>query len=124
MIFKSIINVLNTISVTSVVLTFSGTHATLLICAVSNTLSAVGTAILTVVGMEEKYHSHKTSYLQFSDLHNTYMAKLLKDDVSGHELDDILADMCSKVSIILDSCEPVKIPSRDGGNVVPVLATV
>ena len=62
---KAAINVLNTISVTSLVLTFSGTGITLIVCAVSNSLSAVGTAILSVVNMDAKVHSHQTSYLQF-----------------------------------------------------------
>jgi hypothetical protein len=104
------INVLNTISVTSLVLTFSGSDTTLIICACSNSLSAIGTAILSVVNMEYKSHSHQTSYLQFVELHDTYTAELLVDNLCGQDLDRILTDLNSKVGLILDTCEPIELP--------------
>ena len=106
---KAAINVLNTISVTSLVLTFSGANITLIVCAVSNSLSAVGTAILSVVNMDAKVHSHQTSYLQFVELYDTYIAALLHDNLSGQDLDRILADLNSKVGLILDNCEPIEL---------------
>lgn len=110
--FKVAINVLNTISVTSLVLAFSGTNITLIVCAVSNSLSAVGTAILSVVNMDNKVHSHQTSYLQFVELYDTYIAALLHDHLSGQDLDRILADINSKVGLILDNCEPIELPTH------------
>jgi len=106
---KAAINVLNTISVTSLVLTFSGTSLTLIVCAVSNSLSAVGTAILSVVNMDAKVHSHQTSYLQFVELYDTNIAALLQDNLSGQDLDRILADLNAKVGLILDNCEPIEV---------------
>jgi hypothetical protein len=105
--FKAIINVLNTISVTSLVLTFSGSQTTLVICTISNSISAIGTAVLSVVNMEAKSHSHQTSYLQFVELHDTYIAELLHDNLNGQDLDRILTDLNSKVGLILDNCEPI-----------------
>jgi hypothetical protein len=107
--FKATINVLNTISVTSLVLTFSGSHTTLIICAVSNSISAIGTAILSVVDVESKAHSHQTSYLQFVELYDTYMVELLHDNLHGSDLDRILNDLNSKVGLILDNCEPIEL---------------
>ena len=108
--FKAVINVLNTISVTSLVLLFSGSEPTLIICACSTSLSAIGTAVLSVVNMEEKSHSHQTSYLQFVELHDSYTAELLVDNLSGQDLDRILTDLNSKVGLILDTCEPIELP--------------
>jgi hypothetical protein len=106
---KAFINVLNTISVTSLVMTFSGSDTTLIVCAVSNTMSAIGTAILSVVNMDSKVHSHQTSYLQFVDLHDTYIAALLQDNLNGKDLDRILIDLNTKVGLILDNCEPIEL---------------
>ena len=111
--FKALINVLNTISVTSLVLSFSVSSTTLFVCAASNSLSAVGTAILSVVDMDAKVHSHQTSYLQFVDLHETYIAQLLHDNLTGSELDRILIDINAKVSLILDTCEPIEMSSNN-----------
>jgi hypothetical protein len=110
--FKAIINVLNTISVTSLVLTFSVSSITLVVCAVSNSLSAVGSAILSVVDMDAKAHSHQTSYLQFVELHDSYIAELLHDNLTGQELDRILVDLNAKVGLILDNCEPIELSSN------------
>jgi hypothetical protein len=109
---NAVINVLNTISVTSIVFTFSGSNMTLIVCAVSNTLSAVGTAILSVISVESKSHSHQRSYLQFVELHDTYIAELLHDNLNGVDLDRILADLNSKVALILDTCEPIEPPKN------------
>jgi hypothetical protein len=110
---KALINVLNTISVTSLVLSFSVSSITLFVCAASNSLSAVGTAVLSVVDMDAKVHSHQTSYLQFVDLHDTYIAQLLHDNLTGSELDRILIDINAKVSLILDNCEPIELSSNN-----------
>jgi hypothetical protein len=112
--FKAIINVLNTISVTSLVLTFSGSHTTLILCTVSNSLSAVGTAILTVVNMDALSQSHQTSYLQFAEVHDDYIAELLVNDLNGQDLDRILTEINSKVGLILDNCEPIDLSSSLG----------
>jgi hypothetical protein len=112
--FKAIINVLNTISVTSLVLTFSGSHTTLILCTVSNSLSALGTAILTVVNMDALSQSHQTSYLQFAEVHDDYLAELLVDDINGQDLDRILTEINSKVGLILDNCEPIDLSSSLG----------
>ena len=109
--FKAFINVMNSISVTSLVLTFSGSDTTLIICAFSNSLSAIGTAILSVANMEDKSHSHQTSYLQFVELHDAYTAELLVDNLCGQDLDRILSDLNSKVGLILDTCEPIELPT-------------
>lgn len=116
---KALINVLNTISVTSMVLTFSGTYTTLVVCAVSNSLSALCTAVLSVVRLDDKVHSHQTSYLQFVEIYDTYIAELLIDDLNGSDLDRILGDLNTKVGLILDKCEPIDLSRIDKNDYVP-----
>jgi len=110
---KAMINVLNTISVTSLVLTHSGTSMTLIVCTVSNTLSAICTAVMSVVHLDDKVHRHQTSYLQFVELYETYIAELLTDDLNGTDLDRILMDLNSKVGLIMDNCEPINVSQHD-----------
>jgi hypothetical protein len=106
-IMQTTINVLNTISITSIVLLYSAHPTTLIVCTVTSSLSAIGTAIHSVIGLESKYHSHQTSYLQFVDLYDSYQAEVLRDNLTGEDLDIILRDMNIRMGIILDNCEPL-----------------
>jgi hypothetical protein len=98
---------LNTISITSIVLLYSENPTTLVVCTVTSSLSAVGTAVHSVLGLESKFHSHQTSYLQFTDLYDTYQAELLRDPITGEDLDRILHEMNTSLGIIRDNCEPL-----------------
>ena len=109
MIIKSMVNVLNTVSVTSIAITFSGHQFTLIIGAVSNSLSAIISAALSAIGLDEKTYSHQTSYLQLHDLYEKLIADLLVERLSGEVLDKILKELNSHLGIILDNCEPVSI---------------
>jgi hypothetical protein len=106
-IFKAVVNALNTVSVTGLVLNFSGHPISLYISTTTSTLSAVATAILSVANLESKFHSHQTSYLQLIDLYDTINAALVKENVSPSDLDDLLGQMNTRMNIILDTCEPI-----------------
>lgn len=112
MIIKSLVNVLNTVSVTSIAITFSGHQFTLVIGAVSNSLSAIISAALSAIGLDEKTYSHQTSYLQFHDLYEKLISDLLVENLNNEVLDTILKEMNSHLGIILDSCEPISIPHK------------
>ena len=103
-----VINVLNTVSVTSIVMQFSGEAITLVLTAISSSLSALGTAILSVVDLEGKYHSHQSSYLQLTQLYDDTIARVLQDELDGAELDRILATINSHMGLILESSEPIQ----------------
>ena len=79
----------------------------LIVCAVSSSLSTIGSAILTVVDFDRKSHSHQTSYLQSKDLHDQFNALLLKNGLSSTGLDAMLAQLNERTGVILDSAEPV-----------------
>ena len=104
---KCILNVLNTISVTSIVMQFSGEPTTLIVCAATSTLSTLGTALMSVIDLEGKYHSHHTSYLQLTQLYDDNVAKMLQDDLDGPELDRILTSINARMGLILESSEPL-----------------
>ena len=107
MILKACVNALNTISVTSIVLTFSGHPVALIVSAVANSVSSIIMAVLSVVGLDDKRYSHQTSYLQFSDLYDRYVGELLVDDLSSETIDQILRDLQTQLNLILDTCEPI-----------------
>lgn len=106
-IFKAIVNALNTISVTGLVLNFTGNPFSLYISTTTSTVSAVMTAILSVASLASKYHSHQTSYLQFIDLYDTINAELVKENLTGEQLDALLEKLNVRINIILDTCEPI-----------------
>jgi hypothetical protein len=106
---KAVINILNTASVTSLAITFAGLPVVLISTAITATLSAIGTGVLTVIDMDRKVQSHHTSYLQLSDLHATYEASLLKTNLTEDEIYHMLQELNTKVGLILDSSEPVSI---------------
>ena len=106
-IFKSIVNALNTVSVTGLVLNFTGNPFSLYISTTTSTISAIMTAILSVANLASKYHSHQTSYLQFIDLYDTINAELVKENLNGEQLDLLLEKLNVRINIILDTCEPI-----------------
>lgn len=106
-IFKSIVNMLNTISVTGLVLNFTGTPFSLYVSTTTSTLSAIMTAVLSVASLESKYHSHQTSYLQFIDLYDTTNVELVKDNLTSSRLDTLLEQLNTRINLILDTCEPI-----------------
>lgn len=112
MLAKGTINALNTLSLTTLAITFAGVPFVIIITAVTSSLSAVGSAVLSVVDLERKSHSHQTSYLQYQDLHSSYESLLLKNHLSGDDLYNILTELNAKVGLILDSSEPVSVSSQ------------
>jgi hypothetical protein len=111
LIAKAAINTLNTLSLTALAITFAGVPFVIISTAVTSSLSAIGTAVLSVVDLERKSHTHHTSYLQYQDLHSNYESMLLRNHLNGDDLYTILTELNAKVGLILDSSEPVSVSS-------------
>lgn len=107
LIITSIITFLNSISVTSIALFFSGQQWVLVTCLATNSISSLLTAVLSVWSIEDKYFSHQTSYLQFRDVLNMYQTKFIRSRLDTNKLLDLMDELDAKLSIILDNCEPI-----------------
>ena len=109
---KGGINCLNAISVSSIVLTFTPVSPIFMVVALtSNTISGITTAILNAIEIENKIHSHNTSYLQYSDLYRNLQARIRKNGISSEDLDGLLCELNEKLGLIEDQSLPIDCPS-------------
>ena len=107
---KSVINSLNSVSVCSMVLTFTPISPAVMIVALSCTsLSALTSAVHSSSDVEGKVHSHNTSYLQYTDLYRDVSARLLRNGMSSSDLDNLLSEINDRVGLIEDQSLPVTI---------------
>ena len=106
---KSLVNVLNAISVCSMVLTFTPVSPAILIVALSATsVSGITSAVNSAMDIEDKVHSHNTSYLQYTDLYRDISARLLRNGMSSLDLDNLLTEINSRMGLIEDHSLPIK----------------
>ncbi len=103
---KVAVNVLNAITVSSVVLSFSGAIPILVVTIVSSTLSGLIQVVTDSVDYQDKMHTSQTTYLQLLDIYNVYKLKVMSKDP---DYDDILLELNSKLGIVLDSAEAISI---------------
>ena len=111
-VLKSFVNALNAISVCSMVLTFTPVSPVCLIIALSTTsISAIISAVMSAYEIENKFHSHQTSYLQYVDVHRDLSACMFRNGLSSQDLDNILSELNSRLGLIEDNSLPIKIDS-------------
>ena len=107
---KSLVNALNAISVCSMVLTFTPTSPAVIIIALSATsISAISSAVHSSTDIEGKVHSHSTSYLQYTDLYRDVSARLLRNNLTSEDLDNLLTEINSRMGLVEDHSEPITI---------------
>ena len=105
---KSLVNGLNAVSVCSMVLTFMPVNPVFLIVALSCTsISAISSAVHSSTDIEGKVHSHNTSYLQYTDLYRDISARLLRNNLSSEDLDNLLTEINSRMGLVEDHSEPI-----------------
>lgn len=109
-IMKVGINLCNAVTVSSLVLSFSGAVPILVLTIASSTLGGTLQVINDTVDYQAKAHTHQTTYLQELDIYNTYMNEMLS---KNRNLDNILTELNNKMGIILDSSLPVSTSSTD-----------
>lgn len=109
-ILKVTINLCNAVTVSSVVLSFSGAIPILVVTIVSSSIGGIVSVINDTVNFQEKAEIHKTTYLDMLDIYNTYSNLMLKDVV---DYDSILSEINNKMGLILNSAIPVSTSSND-----------
>jgi hypothetical protein len=107
---KVIINVLNGVTVSSVVLSFSGALPILILTICSSTLSSLTSIISETCEWTGKMYQSQTSYLQLKDLYQTYKIKSIGLNAN---YDEILNELNNKYGLISDSSMPVSLSSRE-----------
>lgn len=105
---KAFINGLNAVSVCSIVLALSPASPIVMIIALSTTtISGITSAITSSIDIENKIHSNNTSNLQYNDLYRDISARLLRNGMSSLDLDHLLSEINTRMSLIEDSSLPI-----------------
>ena len=106
---KSFINTLNATSVCSLVLSFSPVSpATVIVALVATSISSVASVTIASYDLDTKTHSHKTSYLQYIDIHRDISARLRRNGLTSEDLDNILTEINARLGLIEDQSLPIK----------------
>jgi hypothetical protein len=109
MFVKSFINILNAVSVSSMVLTFTPVSPVVMIVAITaSSMSGISSALSSAVDLDGKIHSHNTSYLQYVDLYRDISARLLRNGLSSSDLDGLLNEVNDRMGLIEDHSSPIK----------------
>ena len=110
--YKAVINTLNSVSVCSLVLTFTQINEIINIVALcSSTTATFITASVSAFELESKVYSHQTSYLQYQDMHRDLSAKLYKNGLSSKDMDAVLTDLNARMGLIEDNSLPIGMSS-------------
>lgn len=105
---KMVVNALNAVSVCSMVLTFTPISDMILLGALSSTsASSILSALSSATDLDEKISSHNTSCLQYNDIFRETQALVLRNGLSSHDLDVLIAQMNEKISLIEDRSLPI-----------------
>ena len=112
-IFKASVNSLNAVSVCSIIISLSPILPVATIIALSTaSTSGVIHALYTSLDIESKIYSHNTSNLQYNDLFRDISARLLRNGMSSTDLDGLLTEINTRISLIEDSSLPIKIKNQ------------
>lgn len=99
-------NVLNTISVSSLVLMLSPISPVFIgVALVSTSISGVLSMILLSSNCDNKSSHHNTSSQQYRDLHRNIKQIILKNHLSNADLDALIIEINTSLSLIEDSSE-------------------
>jgi hypothetical protein len=112
---KTIISILNTVSVTSAIMLYADSPVAIAMCTASSTSAMIGTVTLQALSLEEKYHSHQTTYLNCKAILDQYETDLLRSNLTSTDLHRMLTSVNEKLLIVLDGSEPV--PAELSGTV-------
>ena len=105
---KSLVNGLNAVSVCSMVLTFMPSNPAVIIIALCATsISAITSAVHSSTDVEGKLYSHNTSYLQYTDLYRDISARLLRNNLTSEDLDNLLSEINARMGLVEDHSEPI-----------------
>jgi hypothetical protein len=102
LVVNTFVNIFNALSITSLVIYFSGTTTVLILCAVASSLSTLLSILIAAWGIETKMNSYQITYLQLKDLTSTYVPAIThrgKDPVLCQQM---LETLNYKTTIIMN----------------------
>jgi len=108
-IIKTIINTLNATSICSLILNYNkiGNNIALIIALSTTSISSIISVINTTIETDNKFHQHKISDLEYSNLYREITARILRNGLTSEDLDFILLEINDKISLIEDNSPPI-----------------
>lgn len=108
---NTLINVLNTITVTSIIITFYGRYMVMVACAIANSLSTLMSVVVSTTHLRTKYQSHHKSYLRYKSLHDRFRLVMIEPTGSGTDMPRLIQELNDCIGLILDKSEPISLSS-------------
>lgn len=103
-----IVNILDAISVSSIVINMSPEYTNLKISSlVTTSTSAILSIFVTTYDFNDKINRHQTSYLQYTDIYRDIDAKIAANGLTSKELDAMLTQLNSRLGLIEDQSLPL-----------------
>ena len=99
---KTIINLLNAVSVSSIIVSYSYLPFSTIIALSSTAISSLLSVLLSSYEMDNKITVHHTTSLQLSDLYRTINLRILRNNLSSDDLDEIILDVNDRLALIED----------------------
>jgi len=107
-ILKLIINVLNAVSVSSLVMEYASLYGfTNLVAMITTTISSVITIVINNFSLDDKINRHQLAKSQLTDLYRQTTLIVLKNNLSSSDLDTIIENINSQLSLINDTAPPI-----------------
>lgn len=114
--FRMALSIFNAITLCSIILNYMNTPIAIIISLVFSSLSTLIDAGYRTFEVPSKITSSQTSWLQLLDLYNTYNNKLLKNNLSSDEYENMLNDLNTRTGMIFDSSLPIDIAESNEYN--------
>jgi hypothetical protein len=103
------VNLFNSISVCSIVINFNPDFVVQIVSLISTTISTLISVGVQGYELSSKISHHQTSYLQYTDLHRDFTARLYRNHLQSKDLDGLLTELNSRLGLIEDSSLPIEI---------------
>lgn len=101
--FTAGINVLNTLSITSLVISLSTLPAIVVLSLSCSSISALLSAISSVCTWHEKELRHFTSFNQYSDLARDISLVITRNNLTKEKIQHLMSNFNDRISLIEDS---------------------
>jgi hypothetical protein len=112
MVMRTIIHIMNAVSITTLVITFYGESIVLIVCATTSSISTMLTTVSTALRLNDRVHNHHNSYVRYKALHDRFRLLALRAGYTEEELQHIVSELNDCIGLILDRSEPISISSR------------
>jgi hypothetical protein len=112
MILRTIIHIMNAVSITTLVITFYQESLIIIICATTSTVSTLLSTVSTALRINDRVNNHHSSYVRYKALHDRFRLLSIRTGYTEEELQNIVSELNDCIGLILDRSEPISVSSH------------